>query len=185
MSASIKGCCIDFLFPLKYNTITMKKSVLIIRSVSYQQLDKNIVHIKETFPNSELYLLTHSHGVEGAKKYGLFSEIFDYETRKNFSFFHVPQRLKKRRFGAVVVPVTNKTGSGFLNVFLLAARLKTDKIYRCNLISDIREISRWKLTVQTFRAIPFCFVSWLFTLASVLIVPFILLVSLMKGKRKS
>lgn len=162
----------------------MKKQVLIIRSVSFQQLDKNVVHIRDAFPDSDLCLLTHSHGVDGAKKYELFSDIFDYETRKNFSFFHVPRRLKRKKFGAVVVPVTNKTGAGFLNVFLLALRLKTDKIYCCNLISEVWEVPRWKLAAQMLRSVFFSLVSSVLTLVSILIFPFMLLAGIMKGKRK-
>lgn len=167
----------------------MKKNVLIIRSVSFQQLDKNIIRIKEAEafagPDSidwAFYLLTHSHGTNRARKYETLSGIFDYRSRKNFSFFHIPKKLAKEKFHAVIVPVTNKTGAGFLNVFLMTLRLKTKKIYCCNLVSDIWEIPRLKIIFQLFRSMLFSLVSLVLTFISLLLLPFLVFPSLLMGK---
>lgn len=159
--------------------------MLIIRSVSFQQLDKNVIRIKEMFPNVEFYLLTHSHGVNRAGKYEMLSDIFDYRNRKNFSGFFIPRRLKRERFDAVVIPVTNMTGGGFLNVFLLALRLKvlkSGKIYCCNLVSDIWHIPGRKIVFLSIRSFFFSLISLVFTFVSIVIIPFLFLSGLLIKK---
>lgn len=155
----------------------MGKKILIIRSVSFQQLDKNLGPLKEMFaaPDTIFYLLTHAHGIERAGQYGLFTEIIDYETRKNFSFFHMPRRLKEEIFEAVIVPVTNKSGAGFLNVFLAVLRMKTKSIYGCTPASDIWVISRPQIFSRLLKATFFSAIAFVFTLGSLLILPFMIL----------
>lgn len=157
----------------------MEKKILIIRSVSFQQLDKNLDRIKETFPEPDtiFYLLTHSHGIERAGKYRLLSEIIDYQSRKDFSFFHLPKRLKKEKFHAVVVPVTNKSGAGFLNVFAMALRIKAEKIYRCTPGSDIRRTPRKEIFYRLFKATFYSALAFILTLGSLLILPFLILIA--------
>ena len=145
----------------------MKKKVLIIRSVSFQQLDKNLEKIESQFPVSkkdlwEFHLLTHSHGVQRAVSYKAISQIIDYKSRRNFTFFHLPPVLKKSRYGAIVVPVTNKTGAGFLNVLAMVLRIPSDSIYICNLTSDIWKVSRKRIVFQVVK-------SGLFSLFSVVL----------------
>jgi hypothetical protein len=149
--------------------------------VSFQQLDKNMIRVKEMFPGAEFCLLTHSHGVNRAGKYEMLSDVFDYRNRENFSFFFIPRELKGERFDAVVVPVTNKTGAGFLNVFLLALRLKglrPGTIYCCNLVSDIWPIPGRKIIFQAGRSFFFSAAALVLGFVSILILPFLLLSSL-------
>ena len=157
---------------------------MIIRSVSFQQLDKNLCRIKEMFPTpgTTFYLLTHSHGIERAGKYRVFSEVIDYQSRKDFSFFHLPRRLKKEKFHAVIVPVTNKTGAGFLNVFASALRIKAEKIYRCTPASDIRQVPRKEIISKLMKATFFSAMAFLFTLVSLVILPFLILGALFLRK---
>ncbi|MCP5049377.1 MAG: hypothetical protein GY940_19560 [bacterium] len=173
----------------------MKKRVLIIRSVSFQQLDKNLNAIVKRFPADEFqfHLLTHSHGIERARTYSALSEIVDYESRKNFTPFHVPRRLRKNvknqtdhqnksSYEAIIVPVTNQTGTGFLNVLAMTLRIPARSIYICNMVSDIREISRKKVLAQVAKSSLFSCLAALITLpVAVLGLP-LLLFSL--GKRK-
>ena len=150
--------CVRYNIPLKLHMIN--KQLLIIRSVSFQQLDSNIKKIVQEFPGHEIHILTHSHGVLACKNYESVSHVIDYSSRKNFSIFHLPPGLppeKSRHYEAVIVPVTNKTGAGFLNVLLLALRIPTEQIYLCNLVSDIPKISkgyiiRWFLKSCLYRA---------------------------------
>lgn len=159
----------------------MEKKILIIRSVSFQQLDKNLAGVKETFPapGTTFYLLTHAHGMARAGQYGMFAEIIDYQSRKDFSFFHLPRRLKKEEFHAVIVPVTNNTGAGFLNVFAAALRIKTEKIYRCTPASDIRQTPRKEIISRLLKATFFSALAFILTLGSLLILPFLILCALL------
>ncbi|MGE5341614.1 MAG: hypothetical protein ACM3SY_09045 [Candidatus Omnitrophota bacterium] len=159
------------------NKTNKTKRALIIRSVSFQQLDKNIKGIVNQFPDYELDLLTHSHGVGNAQSYECVSAIIDYESRSNFSLFHIPRELreKSRHYDAIIVPVTNITGAGFLNVFLLSLRLRLGvgkhgaSIVMCNLNSEIREIPGKKIILQSLQASFFSFLSALMTIPFVLV----------------
>lgn len=172
----------------------MKKKILIIRAVSFQQLDKNLNAIVKGFPAGqfELYLLTHGHGMERAKTYKALSGIIDYRSRKNFSLFHLPRVLKKKSlkkenlfYEAVIVPVTNTSARGFLNVLALARRIPSHSIYICNLVSDIREISRTQIVLDMFKGTLFTIFAALLAvpLAIILIPP--LLIGLLSRKVKA
>lgn len=165
-----------------------EKRILIIRSVSFQQLDKNLVQVKETFSGQEvsLYLLTHSHGVERGEKYGIFTGVIDYESPGDFSFFHLPNQLKKEKFQAVIVPVSNQTGAGFLNVFALALRIRPREIYCCTPSSDIRLVPRKEIITRLLKAGFFSAAAAVFTLVSLVILPFLILPALLfkKSTRK-
>jgi hypothetical protein len=162
----------------------MGKKNLLIRSVSFQQLDKNLGRIMEIFPTTgaTFYLLTHSHGIVRAGKYGIFSEIIDYQSRKDFSFFHLPKRLKKEKFHAVIVPVTNKTGAGFLNVFAMALRIRTEKIYCCTPASEIRQTPRKEIISRLLKATFFSALAFILTLGSLLMLPFLILTAFLLKK---
>jgi len=169
----------------------MKKKILIIRSVSFQQLDKNLAAIAKQFPVGggqwELHLLTHSHGIPQARSYKAISQLIDYGSRGNFSFFHLPRCFKKSKsapgdrgasgadnkeekgYEAIVVPVTNKSGAGFLNVLFMSLRIPTRSIYMCNLLSEIWKVSRKRIV---FLALKSCFFS---LFAAVMILPLLIL----------
>lgn len=114
--------------------------VLIIRSVSFQQLDQNLPRIAAAFPQAELYLLTHGHGLSSAAKYAGLAGTVEYDSPRNFSPWHRPATLKRMRFDEVVVPVSNLGGAGFLNVFLLALRVPARRRWMCNLVSELRPL---------------------------------------------
>jgi hypothetical protein len=149
----------------------MKKKALIVRSISFQQLDKNLDAIVRRFPGYEFHLLTHSHGIDGAANYTSISKVIDYGSRKNFSFFHAPGELKNvlPSYDAIIVPVTNMTGAGFLNVFLMALRIPSHSIYRCNLISEIREIPGKTILFHAFKSFSLSVFSAVLTIPLVIV----------------
>lgn len=89
------------------------KNALIIRSASFQQLDKNFPAIEEALPDHRFQMLTHEHGVKLAEKYKLLSKIYVYPYKQSFSFWRPVQEFKDQKFDCVIVPVSNLTGAGF------------------------------------------------------------------------
>lgn len=165
----------------------MKEKVLIIRSVSFQQLDQNLAAIVKEFPSEsfELHLLTHGHGMERAHTYQALSTIFDYERRGNFTFFYLPSALKKQTYDTVIVPVTNKTGLGFLNVLALAYRIRSKRIIICNMVSEFRQVSRPGILLRGIKALLFSLLAGLGTvLVGVVLSPYLLIRLMFARKRK-
>jgi len=173
----------------------MKKVVLIVRSVSFQQLDKNLEAVSRRFPGREFHLLTHSHGRERAGSYALIDRIYDYDSRRNFSFFHVPGLLRRKKenprlpYDAVVVPVTNKTGVGFLNVMMMALRIPSGGVYVCNLTSEIWKVSHRQIVFRSLRSSVFSILAGVFTIpfgiiGGMILLPFAM-VSRLRGGGKS
>ncbi len=127
------------------------KKVLIIRSASLQQLDKNIPEITAFFEDAEFHLLTHPHNIPHCRKYKDVSKIIAYDTAAGYSFRYIPPELKKEKYDAVVVLVTNITGAGFLNVFLVGSRIKNADVYICNLRSELRKLPKYKIALMLAR----------------------------------
>jgi len=146
----------------------MSKKILIIRSVSFQQLDKNMEAIDRMFPSSkgewEYHLLTHSHGIPRARSYKALAKCIDYDSSRNFTFFHIPDCFKKERenlknkkkhkikYKGIFVPVTNNSGTGFLNVLMMCLRIPANDIYVCNLNSKIWRIPKKRIIFQAFKS---------------------------------
>jgi hypothetical protein len=137
-------------------------------------LDKNLEKIEKQFPVSrgewECHLLTHGHGTQRALSYKAISQIIAYGSRSNFTFFHLPPGLRKtgkdngdrnRKPGyeAIIVPVTNKTGAGFLNVLAMTLRIPSGSIYICNLTSEMWKVSRRKIVFQVIKSSLFSLLS--------------------------
>lgn len=166
----------------------MKEKVLIIRSVSFQQLDQNLAAIVKEFPpeSFQLHLLTHRHGMERAQTYDALSNIIDYEHRGNFTLFHLPSTLKKTGYDTVIVPVTNKTGLGFLNVLALAFRIRSMRIMVCNMVSELRQVSRASILLRGVKAVLFSLIAGLGTLVvGVVLSPYLLIRLVLAKKRKN
>jgi hypothetical protein len=117
------------------------KEVLIIRSVSFQQLDQNLSKIKEHFPNGELSILTHEHGVKLAEKYNDIAYVYSYPVKGSFSYRRRAKALQGKRFDDIVIPVANLSGLGFFNVLLFSLTLSARRRWICNLVGELREIS--------------------------------------------
>ncbi|RXT04465.1 glycosyltransferase family 9 protein [Ammoniphilus sp. CFH 90114] len=125
------------------------KELLIIRSVSLQQLDKNLPVIKELFPDHRINLLAHEHGVKLVEKYRDIDRVYVYPFKGSFSAKQPVNELKSKEFDAIIVPVGNLTGAGFHNVLEFSLTLNGKKRWMCNLVSELRELS--PLQIQTRR----------------------------------
>jgi hypothetical protein len=121
------------------------KELLIIRSVSFQQLDLNLMEINKKFPDYKISLLTHEHGVKLAEKYSLIDNIYVYPYRGAFKSGNEVNELKDKVFDVLITPVTNISGSGFLNVLNYSRSIKSKSYYMCNLISDIEEYDKGRI----------------------------------------
>ena len=140
------------------------KELLIIRSVSFQQLDKNLVAIRERFPEYKLSLLTHEHGLLLAKKYKDIDQIYVYPYKESFSYCRKVKELEDKEFDTVIIPVTNLSGAGFVNVFLFSLSLKAKKRLVCNVVSEFREVLKTCIVLMSLRDKLFSSFSFLFTI---------------------
>lgn len=127
------------------------KELLIIRSVSFQQIDLNLPEIKKKFPDYKISILTHEHGIELAKKYKDICHIYVYGYSGAFKKKNRVKALMNKKFDAVIIPVTNITGVGFLNVLKYGFTIKSKEYYMCNVISDIKIITRNKITGEYIK----------------------------------
>jgi hypothetical protein len=152
------------------------KNLLIIRSVSFQQLDMNLKEIIKAFPDYNVTLLTHEHGVKLAEKYKLINEIVTYPHTKSFSYFRSVPELRDRTFDVVVVPVTNLTGAGFSNVLRFALTIKAERRILCNLVSRLEEITVLAIAFTGLKNIVFAGLAGLLTgLAIIVILPYLMI----------
>ncbi len=123
------------------------KKLLIVRSASMQQLDKNLKTIIKKFPDYEYHMLTHEHSVKLVEKYDVIKKIIVYPYKESFSIKRQVPELKNETYDVVIIPVANLTGAGFFNVFQFSLSLKAKKRVVCNLISDLWDITpgqiRW------------------------------------------
>ena len=116
------------------------KEVLIIRSVSFQQLDKNLPVIRERYPDHKISVLTHEHGVLLTQKYKDVETVYIYPYREGFLYKNKAIEVNDQIFDAVIIPVANITGTGFFNVLKYSLSLKTGQRMICNVTSEMREI---------------------------------------------
>ncbi|MBB6281993.1 hypothetical protein [Geobacillus subterraneus] len=119
------------------------KKLLIVRSASMQQLDKNLKKIMQLFPNDEYeyYILTHEHSVKLVEKYEMIKQIVVYPYSQSFSIKRRVSEIKDEWYDVVVIPVANLTGAGFFNVFQFSLSLKTKRRVVCNLVSELWDIT--------------------------------------------
>lgn len=139
----------------------MRKKILLIRSVSLQQMDKNLPQIYKKFSDYDLYILTHPHNVQNCRKYKGIKKILTYKRKGNFSAFFLGNELKKEKFESVLYFVSNIKGFGFLNVSFFALRVTKKNIFRCNLNSDIEKVSKTKILLSILKpliTIPLSFI---------------------------
>lgn len=152
------------------------KELLVIRSVSFQQLDLNLLEIQKKFPGSRISLLTHEHGVKLAEKYNDIDQIYVYPYEGSFNKKYKVLELEGKSFDAIIIPVTNITGCSFLNVLAFGLGIKSKKYYMCNVISEIQEITRMKITMEKIRGNVYKILAAILTipivLASLVYLPF-------------
>lgn len=131
----------------------MKKNLLIIRSVSFQQLDLNLPEIQKAFPNYNISILTHAHGEKLAKKYSFIKKVYIYEYEGAFNKKNKVKSLSDTEWDAVLVPVTNISGESFLNVLAFGTSIKAKKYFMCNVVSEITELSSKKIFLKKARGL--------------------------------
>ena len=117
------------------------KNILIIRSVSFQQLDLNLPAIKEKYGECNISLLTHEHGVKLAEKYADINKIYVYPYKEGFNINKKVDELRNLKFDVVIVPVTNITGSGFFNVLKFSKSINAEERVICNVVSELKPFS--------------------------------------------
>ncbi len=125
--------------------------ILIIRSVSYQQLDKALPVIRQTYPGNRIHLLTHEHGAAQGRAMPGIDEVHVYPYRGGFNWRHPAPQLRGKLFDAVFIPVTNLTGAGFSNVMIYALTLKTGRRLMCNVRSELSERTTLHILGQTLQ----------------------------------
>lgn len=129
------------------------KEILIIRSVSFQQLDLNLPQVEKQYPSHKISLLTHEHGIKLAQKYKNIHNIYSYSYKEGFKYGNKVVDLKDKNFDIVIIPVTNISGVGFLNVLRFSKMIKAKKRVICNIVSEFKEISDLNITFMQFRGL--------------------------------
>lgn len=117
------------------------KEILIIRSVSFQQLDLNLAAIKKQYRDCRFSVLTHEHGLLLAQKYQDIAQVYVYPFKEGFSFLRPVKELQGKVFDTVIIPVSNLSGAGFLNVLFFSLTIKCKSRIICNLISELRPVT--------------------------------------------
>ncbi len=84
--------------------------------------------------------------------------------------------MKREQFDAVVIPVTNLSGTGFFNVLLFSLTIPSKRRFVCNMVSDIWEVSASRIIWMGVRHLLFQAVSSILSLLlgifAVLFLPF-------------
>ena len=139
------------------------KKVLIVRSVSFQLLDKLFPKIKALFNTADFSILTHPHGVAIAQATKSYEQVISYNRMQNFTFWKpIPQELH-RSFDVVVVPVSNLSSGGFCNVLLFSLKIKASARYTCNSVGQLRPITTKDIVLKWLNSILFKALALLFT----------------------
>ena len=155
------------------------KNILIIRSVSFQQLDLNLTAIKEKYAPCNISLLTHEHGVKLAEKYSEIEKIYVYKYKDGFNIANKSKELSEINFDVVVVPVTNINGGGFFNVLKFSKAINAKERVLCNVISDIRSFTMGDIYLLEIKSFLMKFIA---ILGTVIISPIVFIILLFKLK---
>ena len=155
------------------------KNILIIRSVSFQQLDLNLPAIKERYGECKISLLTHEHGVKLAEKYSDIEKIYVYPYKDGFNIVNAVNELSNINFDVVVVPVTNINGGGFFNVLKFSKSINAKERAICNVISDISSFTMGDIYLLEIKSF---FMKFIAILGTVIISPIIFIILLVKLK---
>lgn len=122
------------------------KNLLVIRSVSFQQLDLQSENLGKRFMGYKTHLLTHPHGSDIAGTLNGFDKVITYPKSGNFSFWHYDKNSIVKNYDAVVIPICNKAVFGYLNVIFFSLRIATSARYICDGHGNINKLSPWDIT---------------------------------------
>jgi hypothetical protein len=145
------------------------KKLLIIRSVSFQQLDLNLPELKKAFPEYTFCLLTHPHGVELAKKYKDIDCVYTYDYKGSFQKKNKVPELEQEEFAVVIIPVTNLSGSGFDNVLQYGMSLRAKEYYMSNLVAELTKLTKATLALRKLRHWLSCLMAGILSIPCVVI----------------
>ena len=149
-------------------------NILIVRSAPIQQLDASLSKIKLKFDNPGISILSHEHSIELLNKYDGIKKCITYPFKESFDISRKATFDTEERFDHAVVMVGNLTGGGFQNVLFFALSLPARKIWICNLIGEISQISRVGIILKSFRNQAFKFLALLSTAVfSIVAFPFL------------
>ena len=125
--------------------------VLIVRSAPIQQLDASLTKIRSVFQNPSISILSHQHSVELLQKYHDIERIIPYPYKDSFDFKRKVSFDSVSQFDHAVVMVGKLSRSGFVTVLLFALALPVKKIWICNLIGQLKFISKPLVALITAR----------------------------------
>ncbi len=143
--------------------------ILIIRSVSYQQLDKALPVIRQAYPGSRVVLLTHEHGEAQARAMPGVDDVRTYPHRSGFSWRRPVPVLRGESYEVVIIPVANATGAGFWNVCLFALGIRTRKRVLCNVRAELRNLTQGQILAGAANRLTFACIAAIGTLGVSLI----------------
>lgn len=163
------------------------KNILIIRSVSFQQLDLNLSSIKERYSPCKISLLTHEHGVKLAEKYSDIEKVYVYPYKSGFSISNKVDQLSNVNFDVVVIPVTNINGGGFFNVLKFSKSINAKERVICNVISSIIPFTTRSVYFLEIKSFLMKSISILLTaiLSPIILIILLLKLNLIKNKELS
>ena len=138
-------------------------NILIVRSAPIQQLDASLSKIKQRSENPSISILSHEHGIELLEKYEGIKKCITYPFKESFDISRRAKFDAGERFDHAVVMVGNLSGCGFHNVLFFTLSLPARKIWICNLIGEITQISRSGIIFKNFRNQLFKFLALLAT----------------------
>ncbi|MFD2116977.1 hypothetical protein ACFSTH_19350 [Paenibacillus yanchengensis] len=152
----------------------MLKRALIIRSASFQQLDRNLPEIQQQMPGYVFDLLTHEHGVKLAEKYEGINKIIPYSYKQSFNRKLKVNGLPSKPYDAVIYVVTNMTGVGFWNVLQFAFTIPANHYIQCNMHTELKTMTKAQFYKGVFFKWMQRFISLITTgLCSILVIPYL------------
>jgi len=149
-------------------------NILIVRSAPIQQLDASISKITQKFDSPDISILSHEHSIELLNKYECINKCITYPFKESFDTSRKAKFDTGERFDHAIIMVGNLSGCGFQNVLFFTLSLPARKIWICNLIGEISQISRVGIILKSFRNQAFKFLALLSTAVfSIVAFPFL------------
>jgi hypothetical protein len=127
------------------------KRALIIRSASFQQLDKNLPDIVSQLPAYTFDMLTHEHGIKLAQKYEMIDKVISYPYKDSFHYKNKVKELNDISYDVVIILVTNITGVGFWNVIRFAFTVSGKQYLQCNMQSELMSFSKKRILWRSIQ----------------------------------
>ena len=125
--------------------------VLIVRSAPIQQLDANLSEIRAKFDSPTISILSHEHSIELLEKYCDVQECIPYPFEGSFDYRRKAFFGNEKKFDHAIIMVGNLTGVGFQNVLFFALSLPSRKIWTCNLVGELIQVSRPRIILKSLR----------------------------------